>query len=109
MTAPAMPDGYAIRFNVDAPDRPLNRVTTAFRIVVAVPILVVLGLVSGGSLALGNGGPRGVAAAGGLLFLAPLAMILFRQKYPRWWFDWNVALLRFTNRVATYLCLLRDE
>jgi len=46
---------------------------------------------------------------GGLLFLAPLLMILFREKYPRWWFDWNVALLRFTNRVGAYLLLLRDE
>ena len=36
-------------------------------------------------------------------------MILFRQKYPRWWFDWNLELLRFTNRVGAYLFLLRDE
>jgi len=27
-------------------------------------------------------------------------MIVFRQKYPRWWFEWNLELLRFTNRVA---------
>jgi hypothetical protein len=36
-------------------------------------------------------------------------MILFRQKYPRWWFDWNFALLKFHNRVWVYLLLLRDE
>jgi hypothetical protein len=84
--------------------------TVAFRVLLAIPILVVLGLVSGGSITwTGNGGSRGLAAAGGLLFLAPLVMILFRQKYPRWWFDWNVALWRFTNRVATYLLRLRDE
>jgi hypothetical protein len=47
--------------------------------------------------------------AGGLLAIAPLLMILFRQKYPRWWFDWNVALLRFMNRIGAYLLLLRDE
>ena len=41
--------------------------------------------------------------------MAPLVMILFRQKYPRWWFDWNLELLRFTNRVGAYLFLLRDE
>ena len=51
----------------------------------------------------------GIAFAGGLLVLAPLLMILFREKYPRWWFDWNVALLRFQNRVATFVLLLRDE
>ena len=40
---------------------------------------------------------------------APLLLILFRQKYPRWWFDWNVALLKFSNRVGVYFFLLRDE
>jgi hypothetical protein len=42
------------------------------------------------------------------LFLATLLMILFRQKYPRWWFDWNVALVKFGTRVATYIGLLTD-
>ena len=109
---PVESDGahYAVRFHVEVPDGPRNRWTTAFRIVVAIPILVVLGLVSGGSITwTDNGGSSGFAAAGGLLFLAPLVMIVFRQKYPRWWFDWNVALWRFTNRVAAYLLLLRDE
>ena len=35
-------------------------------------------------------------------------MILFRQKYPRWWFDWNLALVRFFARVIGYLALLTD-
>jgi Domain of unknown function (DUF4389) len=47
--------------------------------------------------------------AGGLLFLPVLLLILFRRKYPRWWFDWNLELLRFSNRVSTYIALLRDE
>jgi hypothetical protein len=42
-------------------------------------------------------------------FLPPLLMILFRQKYPRWWFDWNLQLLRFSNRVAVYLALMDDH
>ena len=50
-----------------------------------------------------------VAGAGGLLFFGPLLMILFRQKYPRWWFDWNLELQRFTNRVAAYLALMDDR
>ena len=108
MTAPARFADYPVRFGVDAPEAALNRVTTAFRIVVAIPILIVLGLVSGGSLS-ANGRSQGLAAAGGLLFLAPLVMILFRHKYPKWWFDWNVALWRFGNRVAVYMLLLRDE
>ena len=35
-------------------------------------------------------------------------MILFRRKYPRWWFDWNLELYRFTKRVGIYLSLLDD-
>jgi Domain of unknown function (DUF4389) len=46
---------------------------------------------------------------GGLLFLGPLLMILFRQKYPRWWFDWNLELQRFSNRVGAYLALMDDR
>jgi hypothetical protein len=101
---------YPVRFSVDYPDRPLNRATTAFRIFVAIPIFIVLAAVSGGVWEWSQGSGRtAVAGAGGLLFFGPLLMILFRQKYPRWWFDWNVALLRFVNRVGAYLLLLRDE
>jgi hypothetical protein len=50
-----------------------------------------------------------VATGGGLLFAGPLLMILFRQKYPQWWFDWNRELLRFSNRVTAYLFLMDDR
>ena len=36
-------------------------------------------------------------------------MIVFRRKYPRWWFDWNLELLRFSNRVGVYLALMDDR
>jgi hypothetical protein len=101
-------DAYAVRFDIDYPDQDLNRLTTFFRVFVAIPIFVVVVAVSGSSGAWDSNG-RGVAFAGGLLFLAPLLMILVREKYPRWWFDWNVALLRFQNRFATFVLLLRDE
>jgi hypothetical protein len=45
----------------------------------------------------------------GLLFLPPLLMRVFRQKYPRWWFDWNLELLRFVNRVCVYVALMDDR
>src|SRR5258708_5705198 len=83
---------YPVQFSVDYPDRPLNRLTTFFRPIVAIPILIVLSGISGG-----------------LLFLAPLLLILFRQKYPRWWFDWNLELLRFSNRVVVYFILMDDR
>ena len=96
--------GYPVQFSVDYPDRPLHRLTTFFRLLVIIPIVIVLDLVSGG-------GTPGVTAgiAGGTVVLAPLVMILFRQKYPRWWFDWNLALFRFQSRVTVFLLLMRDE
>ena len=101
---------YPVRFSVDYPDRRLNRVTTALRIFVGIPIFIVLAAVSGGIWEWSQGtGKTAVAGAGGLLFFGPLLMILFRQKYPRWWFDWNLELQRFTNRVAAYLALMDDR
>jgi hypothetical protein len=101
---------YPVRFAIDYPDRPLNRLTTLFRIFVAIPILIVLGTVSGSSWQWTTNGERVTAAgAGGILFAGPLLMILFRQKYPRWWFDWNLELMRFTNRVIAYLALMDDR
>jgi hypothetical protein len=102
---------YPVRLSVQYPDRSLDRLTTAFRIFVAIPILIVLGSVSGSTWSYySSTGARYVASgAGGLIFLGPLLMILFRQKYPRWWFDWNLELQRFTNRVLVYVLLMDDR
>lgn len=102
---------YPVQFSVDYPDRSLNRLTTAFRLVVAIPIVIVLGAVSGGGWQWGSGEHAVdlAAGAGGLLVAAPAMMIVFRQRYPRWWFDWNLELQRFTNRVAVYLTLMDDR
>jgi Domain of unknown function (DUF4389) len=102
--------GYPVQFSVDYPARPLDRVTSAFRIFTVIPILIVLGTVTAsewGSGYRGNGSYM-AAGAGGFLFLGPLIMILFRQKYPRWWFDWNQQLLRFSARVTAYFALMED-
>jgi Domain of unknown function (DUF4389) len=101
---------YPVRFSVDYPDRSLDRVTTAFRIFVAIPILIVLGAVSGETWQWSyRNATTAVAGAGGLLFFGPLLMVLFRRKYPRWWFDWNLELQRFGNRVGAYLALMDDR
>ena len=102
---------YPVDFTVEYPDRELNRLTSAFRIFTAIPILIVIGTIAGyTSQSSVNGESATVAIGGtGLLFLPPLLMIVFRQKYPRWWFDWNLELLRFTNRVGAYLALMSDR
>ena len=105
-----MTGSYPVQFDVDFPARPLRRLTTAFRIFVAIPILIVIGSLSGGTLHSSNETTmQTYASGGGLLFLPLVLMIVFRQKYPRWWFDWNLQLLRFSNRVTAYLALLDDR
>jgi hypothetical protein len=101
---------YPVQFAVDYPDRPLNRLTTAFRPIVAMPILIVLATIGGASA--DWGGPTrdySVATFGGILFLPTLLMMVFRHKYPRWWFDFNLELQRFTNRVGAYVALMHDR
>jgi hypothetical protein len=106
-----MNEDYPVRFAVEYPDRPLNRLSTAFRIFTVIPIAIVLGTIGGYSGGWeGSGDAQTVAIGGtGLLFFPTLLMILFREKYPRWWFDWNLELLRFTNRVGTYVALMNDR
>ena len=102
---------YPVQFSVDYPDRPLSRLTTFFRLFMVIPIAIVLGAVNGGVWQwTANGRTAAIAVgAGGLLFFAPLLMIVFRQKYPRWWFDWNLELQRFINRVGAYMALMDDH
>jgi Domain of unknown function (DUF4389) len=106
-----MVSAYPVQFSVEYPDRSLDRLTTLFRIFVAIPILVVLGSVSGSTWQWTTRGGTSIVivGAGSLLFLGPLLMIVFRQKYPRWWFDWNRELLRFSNRVTAYVALMDDR
>jgi hypothetical protein len=107
-----MNESYPVRFAVDYPDRDLNRLTVFFRIFTVIPIAIVLGTIGGYTSEWGDAGAETttVAVGGtGLLFIPPLLMILFRQKYPRWWFDWNLELLRFTNRVGIYVALMDDR
>jgi Domain of unknown function (DUF4389) len=105
-----MNETYALRFAVDYPDRSLDRLTTFFRIFTVIPIAIVAATVSGATYSWDTATTTTtVVAAGGILFAAPLLMILFRKKYPRWWFDWNRELLRFQARVGAYLALLSDQ
>src|SRR6476620_5935306 len=102
---------YPVSFSVAYPDRELNRMTTFFRIFAAIPILIVVAAVDGGgsyTTHVGHETQNLALGAGGVLVFAPLLMIVFREKYPRWWFDWNQQLMRFSARVGVYLTLMDD-
>ena len=89
---------YAARLTIDYPDHALDRASTLLRIFYIIPIGLLVAAV----------GSHG--AAGGSLLLVPVAaMIVFRQKYPRWWFDFSVEFARFEMRVFSYLALMSDR
>lgn len=107
------PDGYPVRLAVDYPEVSRNRLTVAFRLILAIPIVIVLAALSDRGVSIGgrdagDGATFSVQFAS-VLFLATLLMLVFRRKYPGWWFDWNLNLLRFENRILAYVLLLRDE
>ena len=102
---------YPMNLSIDYPDRPLNRRATFFRIFTVIPIFIILVLLVGGYGNQGDGGSGWSFqySAAGLVLLPLVLMLLFRQKYPKWWFDWNLALTKFSTRVVAYFLLLRDE
>ena len=113
MSVPSTPPVYAARLEVDYPEK-LNRVTTAFRLVLVIPISIIIGvLTAGASQTVYTGSGQTVTStSGGIaagLFMATLLMILFRQRYPRWWFDFALELARFGARVGAYVVLLTDQ
>ncbi|HTE21796.1 MAG TPA: DUF4389 domain-containing protein [Candidatus Limnocylindria bacterium] len=106
-------NSYPASLDIDYPGK-LDRLTTFFRIMWAIPVLVILTLLtaSGGESFANEAGKEaminGRGIAGGL-FAATALMILFRQRYPRWWFDFALELNRFSTRVGAYLLLLTDR
>ena len=96
-------DTYPVRLTIDYPGR-MDRVTTLVRLVMVLPILVILGLASGWVVT-ASGGESLVTG----LYAAVALMILFRRRYPRWWFDFILELSRFMGRVLSYLLLLTDR
>jgi hypothetical protein len=109
---------YPARLNIDYQEK-LSRVTTIFRVILVIPILIILGILTSGSESV----IQTVNAAGevvgdtvstgagivGSLFLVTLLLILFRKRYPRWWFDFALALNRFSLRISAYLALITDR
>jgi len=113
MSMNVAPPVYPARLQVDYPDQH-NRVTTLFRIVLVIPIAIIYGVLTAGATrtVYDESGQVVSTTSGGIsagLFLATLLMILFRQRYPRWWFDFVVELTRFGARIGAYVVLLTDQ
>ncbi|HEY5815769.1 MAG TPA: DUF4389 domain-containing protein [Solirubrobacterales bacterium] len=99
------PSAYPVTFSVEYPERQLNRLTTFFRAFTVIPIGILVSLLPGGTVAaLGA-----VFSTGSLVVFPVVLMLLFRKKYPRWWFDWNLELVRFSNRIGVYAALMDDR
>jgi hypothetical protein len=96
----ASTEAHLARLTIDYPARELDRLSTLLRVLYAIPIAIVLGLI---------GSTFGGASFGAVLVLPVLLTILFRQKYPRWWFDFHLQLARFSTRVCAYLALMSDR
>jgi hypothetical protein len=105
------PSDYPVAFSVEYPDRKLNRLSTAFRIFAAIPVLMLAALLEGGGYGGGFGEREAFLSVGGagLVVIPTVLMLLFRKKYPRWWFDWNLELMRFSSRIGVYLALMDDR
>ena len=109
---------YPARLEIDYQEK-LSRVTTIFRIILVIPILIILGILTSGSDTViqtvnqaGEVVTETVQTGAGIvgsLFLVTLLLILFRKRYPRWWFDFVLALNRFSLRISAYIALLTDK
>ncbi len=100
---------YPATLSIDYPDKPRNRLTCFFRAFTVIPIYIILALLMGATTGWKADSNAWSYGCYGFVFLPLVLMILFRQKYPKWWFDWNLNLTRFSYRVAAYFLLLRDE
>ena len=113
-------ESYPARLNIDYPEK-LDRFSTFFRLIWAIPIIIVASLLSSTSNSTvttvvvtetGKAVSKATSSGGGIvagLFAATALMIVFRERYPRWWFDFARELARFGTRVGAYLALLTDQ
>ena len=107
------PETYPARIDIDYPEK-LDRLTTFFRLILIVPVVIILSLLTatGNETVISATGKVSTRSVGGIssgLSIATAFMILFRQRYPRWWFDFARELERFAARVLAYLVFLTDQ
>jgi hypothetical protein len=121
MTAAAAAASYPVVIEVEPDMGERNRLTVAFRIILAIPHLILVG--GPGALAvsvpfswLGGNGPYfsfgGNGVIGAVAFVCAFISwfaILFASKHPRGLWDLGAFYMRWWARSAAYVALLRDE
>jgi len=109
----AAPRPYAARLDIDYPEQ-LDRMTTLLRLIWIIPIVILIAILAGGSgsVTVDETGDRISSSSSGILAglgVATALMIVFRRRYPRWWFDFARELVRFETRIGAYFALLTDQ
>ncbi len=100
---------YPVTLDIDYSDKS-DRLTAFFRLILVIPILIILGLLLSNNVGPEHGEYANEGSYGiGLIFIPTLLMILFRQKYPKWWYNFNLELTKFCTRVFAYIFLIRDD
>jgi len=103
------PKTYPAQLSIDYSEK-LDKLTSFFRIFTTIPIWIILALLVGAGWNSGDSAGSGWSYSGIVIVVLPLVfMILFRKKYPRWWFDWNLNFTKFSTRVGAYFLLLTDK
>jgi hypothetical protein len=119
------PGAYPVHYDVERQLTGRNRMTVGFRLILAIPHLLIvggpgsmigfpIGWIGSGSKGPGGwvsfGGGGGVmGAAAGITALISWFAILFTGKQPRGLWDFSVMYLRWRAKAIAYTGLLRDE
>ena len=107
--APVAATPYPVSFDVEYPTDKRNRVTVFFRSILAIPVIVLLEMfINSSSTYSGDTGTQAAVTVGGFLFLPTLLLLLFRHRYPRWWFDGD-ARRRHLSAVGHVACAHRGR
>ena len=109
---------YPATLQIDYQEK-LSRVTTLFRLILVIPIAIIYSILTSGSESVytwNNGAGETVTnttSSGlgiiGALFVVTVLLMLFRKRYPKWWFDFGLAISRFTTRISAYVLLITDK
>ena len=120
-TAPSPPIGYPVTYDVDAQISDRNRLTCFFRLILAIPHLILVGgpgysafsfsfgfgQAKGGWFGGGSAGVLGLVA--GVMAIVSWFAIVFTGRHPRGLWDFAQLYMRWRTKAIAYTALLRDE